>query len=164
MIGIQLVEKALVDRLAAAGLPYDVLPYPEKSNEFRFTHPHGVVLVRFRKSSFDQPQPIDSVVQFVTAHFDCAVLGRSLRGEKGAYAVTDGVRNALSGLKIEIAPVYPVAEEFLEEEDGVWSFSLSYAVPLNHIQLVAQETLPTLTRLTMKDNIGNTEVIPDENL
>jgi hypothetical protein len=88
------------------------------------------------------------------------VLGRALRGSKGAYAVTDQVRNALSGLKIESAPIYPVSEEFLEEEDGVWSFSLVYSVPLTHIQSLAEENLPLLHRLTIDDNLGNTEEIP----
>lgn len=160
MIAIQSVEKILVDVLAAAGMPYEVQPYPEKSTEFRFTHPNGVVLIRFRKSSFQHPHPIDSVVQDVTVQFDCAVLGRSLRGAKGAYAVTDQVRNALSGLKIESAPMYPVSEEFLEEEDGVWSFSLVYSVPLTHIQSLANENLPLLHRLTLQDNLGSTEEIP----
>lgn len=160
MIAIQSVEKILVDVLAAAGMPYEVQPYPEKSNEFRFTHPSGVVLIRFRKSSFEHPHPIDSVVQDVTVQFDCAVLGRALRGSKGAYAVTDQVRNALSGLKIESAPIYPVSEEFLEEEDGVWSFSLVYSVPLTHIQSLLDEDLPTLQRLTLDDNLGSTQEIP----
>jgi len=42
----------------------------------------------------------------------------------------------------------------------VWSFSLVYAVPLTHVQLLAEETLPTLHRLTMQDNLGSTEEIP----
>jgi hypothetical protein len=96
----------------------------------------------------------------VTLQFDCAVLGRALRGTRGAYTVADQVRNALSGQKIESAPIYTVSEEFLDEEDGVWSFSLVYAVPLTHVQLLAEETLPTLHRLTMQDNLGSTEEIP----
>jgi hypothetical protein len=160
MIGIQAVERALIDRLRAVPLPYEVMPYPERSSEYRFTHPHGAVLVRFRKGSFDGPRPIDSVVQDVTLQFDCAVLGRALRGTRGAYTVADQVRNALSGQKIESAPIYTVSEEFLDEEDGVWSFSLVYAVPLTHVQLLAEETLPTLHRLTMQDNLGSTEEIP----
>lgn len=160
MIGIQAIEQTLVDLLAAAGLPYEVMPYPDKSNEYRFTHPHGVVLIRFRKASFDGPRPIDSVVQDVTVHFDCAVLGRALRGTRGAYTVADQVRNALSGQRLESAPIYTVSEEFVEEEDGVWSFMLSYAVPLTHVQMLAEEALPTLHRLTMQDNLGSTEEIP----
>jgi hypothetical protein len=160
MIGLQSIESALVQVLSAAGLPYEVQPYPEKSSEFRFTHPNGVVLVRFRKSTFEHPHPIDSVVQDVTVQFDCAVLGRSLRGAKGAYVVTDGVRNALSGIMLETAPVYPVSEEFMEEEDGVWTFSLSYAVPLTHVQALTTAVEPLLTRITTSDNFGTTEEIP----
>lgn len=160
MIGIHAIEQTLVDLLTAAGLPYEVQPYPDKSNEYRFTHPHGVVLIRFRKSTFEHPRPIDSVVQDVTAHFDCAVLGRALRGARGAYTVADQVRNALSGQRLESAPIYTVSEEFVEEEDGVWSFMLSYAVPLTHVQMLAEESLPVLHRLTLQDNLGSTEEIP----
>lgn len=160
MIGIQAIEQTLIDMLAAAGLPYEVQPYPDKSNEYRFTHPHGVVLIRFRKSSFEHPRPIDSVVQDVTVHFDCAVLGRSLRGTRGAYTVADQVRNALSGQRLESAPIYTVSEEFIEEEDGVWSFVLSYAVPITHVQMLAEESLPVLQRLTLQDNFDDVQEIP----
>lgn len=159
MIGIETTEAAIVARLKDVGLAYDVQPYPEKPTEFRFTHPLGVVLVRYNKTSFTPPSTMGVVVQDATASFDLTVIGRALRGATGAYLVVDQVRNALTGWQYEGARVYPVSEDFVENDDGAWSFGMSYAVPLTHIQIDDDVDGPLLTHITTADNLGETQEI-----
>lgn len=159
MTGIETTEAAIVSRLKSSTLVYDVQPYPEKPSEYRFTHPLGVVLVRYGKTSFTPPTTIGVVVQDATATFDMAVIGRALRGSNGAYLAVDQVRNSLTGWQFEGARVYPVSEDFSENEDGTWSFAMSYSVPLTHVQIADVETGPTLKHLTLADNLGDTQEI-----
>lgn len=160
----QIVEAEIAARLRTELHPVVVDILPDKEREPRY--PNGAVLVAYQSSSFGAVRSFDDLVaQEEELVFDVTLLSRSLRDRTGIYPLMRAAKSALLGFKpSHCGQLILKDSRFVDRDDMVWVWSLSFSTTTLTVATMPDETLPTLTRLTLKDNLGNTEVIPDENL
>lgn len=143
MMTTEALEEAIIGRLedkesglakdtAAVGkLPNDIDGYFPK-------HPAGEVLVQYQRSTFSEPRALNAITQERRMRFAAFVMTRNLHDNKGAKAVMDAVRKSLTGFQPAGAgKIYPVSEEFLSEQSGIWTYRMIFALDATHEEIQA---------------------------
>lgn len=133
------METAIVALLAAALPDLAVEPFPDRPDNYRFTHPHGAVLVGYAGSRLAGPNVLAGTGQVRHIEFHLVIKVRSLRDHTGAYAVLDAIRTALSGQTVLGARFYPAREQFDDVSSGVWTYTAVYGAD---VPWVSQAVLP----------------------
>lgn len=153
------IEQTIIERLRAKTQGLLIEGFPEKPSEYKLMHPKGALLVSYAGSTFSEPKPTDIVFQERKVEFDITVAMRHLRNHEGAYAYLDAVRIALTGYRIAgCSKMYPAKEEFLNEDNGIWQYAMTFAMTIPAIEIDEDEQLPLLTKITTVDDYGETEV------
>ncbi len=137
---IEAFEAMLVAVVAEAFPNLAVEPFPDRPNDWSFTHPEGAILVHFKSSRDVGSQSTGVTVQSRMLVWNFTVFGRSLRavgGHIGATLILDGLRATLVGRKLRGASkaIQYVEETFLEEDEGVWQYLSSFEFPAPQIGL-----------------------------
>lgn len=155
------IETALIGAIKAELPEYEVRSYPDKPAEYVLTHHKGAILVRFAGSKYEATQDIGAIVQARTTQWEITTIARHLRDHGGLYVLLDVLRIVLTGYRVPgCHQAYPVREGFTNEENGIWQYAFLLAVPTVNVERAEDEDLPLLKRLTMIDNLGETEEIP----
>ena len=151
---ISIVETAIISRLKSKITDVLIQGFPEKPSEFRLLHPIGALLVHYQGASYSEPKSIGCIVQDSKLEFSITVVMKNLRPiEKGAYtgayAYIDKVKQVLTGYKIDgCTKMYPLKEEFLGEDNGIWQYGINFALTSQNIEVAEDEELPLLKTIT----------------
>jgi len=152
------VEAAIVERLAGQLTGVKVEAFPDKPDSYRMHHPKGTVLVAFGRATYSAPRSIDLVVQERRVEWDITLLMRNLRDHAGAYDVLDAIRLVLTGWRTSgCTKLMPVREQFLDQNQGVWTFVLTMAHSVTVVECAEEEDLPLLKRVNTEDDYGTTQ-------
>lgn len=156
------VEAAIVAQLTTglAPLSLKVEAFPDRPEDYVFSHPVGVGLVRFHESPYEKPRATDYVIQNRDLHFEIVLMVRNLRKHQGLYPALEATRTALQGYLAPKSrgPAHMVSERFLEQKDGVWKYAVLISVPTVAVQAAAVGDLPGagITVLTPVDTVAVT--------
>jgi hypothetical protein len=143
---LPLITATVVQHLAAAlGDVYAVGPMVDNFESYRLAHPNGAILVHYFGSTFSGANNIP-IRQDIT--LDIYVVGRTIHGPQGVWAVNRMVHDALWGWRpvpaddvvdpaqADAAPrpprqragrMYPVREQMVAHSPSQWQYVLSYA-------------------------------------
>lgn len=144
------IEQIIISKLKEK-IDANIIPFPEKASEFKPTHPKASILVVFSGSNFSPPQTTDMVVQERKIVFDIVVVSRNLRGHQGCYDYLEQIKYALTG-KVEGMFFYPVSEELVSEESGVWQYVVRFTTTIPFIQQ-QQDSYPRIRRITTDNTL-----------
>ena len=153
------LENALVNQLALGlgALSMKVEAFPDRPENYIFSHPVGIGLVRFHESPYSRPDRTDLVIQNRDLQFQIVIMVRNLRKHDGLYAALEATRAVFQGYKAPKArgPVYMVSERFLDQRDGEWKYEVLINVPTVAVQLADVDDLPGsgLTTPTFTDSV-----------
>ncbi len=129
----------------------DVEPWPDDPVAYRMMHPCGAVLVMYQGAKYDEEATARQVVNSESL-FELALLSKTLRApvvqaepgepDTGVYTLLETCRKALFGWQPDgAANITRVLKEAYEGyREGVWSYSLSMALP--RITIVDREPAP----------------------
>ncbi len=139
-------EEALVNQLATGlgPLGLKVEAFPDRPEDYVFSHPVGVALVRYHESPYAKPDRTDYVIQNRDLQFEITIMVRNLRKHQGLYPVLEATRAVLQGFRSpkSRAATYMVSERFLEQKDGVWKYAVLVTVPTVAVQVATVGDLP----------------------
>jgi hypothetical protein len=134
-MNITALETAIVNKLKEALPNLLVEAYPDHPSSFKMIHPKGAVLVHYSGSKFLPSLFEEVIVQERKVSYDLILLNRSLRGNGGIYDTMDNVREALTGFQTEeTTKFYPLEEEFILEENGLWQYGMRFESFTKHIE------------------------------
>ena len=129
------LETAIVTQLKEFLPDLLVEAYPDHPSSFKMIHPKGAVLVHYSGSKFMPSLFEEVIVQERKVSYDLILLNRSLRGNGGIYDTMDKVREALTGFQTEdTTKFYPLEEEFILEENGLWQYGMRFESFTKHIE------------------------------
>lgn len=91
------------------------------------------VFVGYKRSNFNliagEPFTVDQ-----TLEFEISIMVKDLRTHTTVYPLLDRIRTTLTGywfpLEFIAGKSYPIAEGFVDLEQGIWYYSFSFAVPI----------------------------------
>lgn len=154
---------AIVERLRTAVPSLLADPFPDNPESYRLYHPKGAALVVYGGSQYGEPEAVGILVQERRAEFDVMVLLRNLRGPEGANAHLDAIRLALTGFRLPWggSKLRPVRDRFVDHDNGVWRFELTFAAVVPAIEPAPEELGPVIKKLTFTGEDG-TALVPKE--
>lgn len=153
------IEKAIIERLKAKIDNVQIEGFPEKGTEYPLLHHKGAILVVYAGANYSEPKTIEAVVQERKMQFDLYVLLRNLRFHEGAYEMLEKVRLALTGFRPKGASkMYPVREAFVDYENGIWYYVISFVVNVPAIEELELDELPRLKKITTIDDYGRIDI------
>lgn len=157
-MNIEDIEQGIIGRLKDKITGVAIEGFPERPSEYNLLHAKGALLVRYAGSSFSEPRATDIIYQHRRVEFEVTVVMRHLRSHEGAYAYLDAVRIALTGYRPypNCEKMYPVKEEFIGEDAGIWQYAITFAMTMPAIEVDEDEQLPLLKKITAIDDYGET--------
>ncbi len=157
------IEADIVERLGSKieTSAAKVEAFPDDPKKYKLVHPKGAVLVAYAGAEYAMPGSASVVIQDAMLHWQVSILMRNLRTHGGAYGYLDSVRAALLGWRYPGATgLFMRKEEFVSQDDGIWTYGMTFAHKLPMIQVDDEELEPLLIRLTTNDPaFGNVEVV-----
>lgn len=131
------IETAIIDLLVPVVPNLKVEGFPDKPVGYKLKHSTGAVLVSYQGSTFAAPIT-NPTSQSRTVTFDITLIVKDLRTHNGAYQYIDLIRATLTGYRIpDLARLYPVSEGFLNEQNGIWQWGMSFALNIIHEEVEA---------------------------
>lgn len=155
------IETALAARIADKLPALAAEEFPERPDDYRFSHNLGVALVRYSGTTFHEVRDIGVIFQESQVEFEIVLIMKRLRGGSGLYNYLDAVRLALTGYRIPgTAKFWPVKTADPIQEQGIWQCSTTFATIIPAVEVPDDEVLPLLKQLTTSDNFGDVTTIP----
>lgn len=146
------IEQAIIERLRAKITDLEITGFPEKPAEYKLMHRKGALLVVFAGATYSEPKT-DIIYQERKLEFDINIVMRHLRTHEGAYAYLDAARIALTGFKVNgTGKFYPVREQFLSEEGGIWQYRITFACSMPAVEASEDEQAVLLRTITTIDD------------
>jgi len=134
-VNIETIENNIVERLKSKLTDLLIESFPEKPQEFIFTHPKGAILVHYQGGSYGNIQSTDIIVQNKKMEFALTIVTRNLKTNSGAYALLEEIKSILTGFKIDgCSKMYPVKEGFLVENNGIWQYTINFELTTPSIE------------------------------
>lgn len=127
-MNIEEIENKIVENLKGKLTDLLVDSFPEKPQDFVFTHPKGAVLVHYQGGNYGNIESTDIVFQDKKMEYAITIVTRSLRTRNsGAYAILEQVKSILTGFRIDgCSKMYPTKEGFLSENNGIWQYTINF--------------------------------------
>lgn len=124
---------AVVDRLSTILMPsVQVVPFPDRPDEYDFEGYDAAALVLYQGSRFDGAGPLGQQGMSEDVRLVVALLVRSLRGDGGAHGLIHAVCQALQGQSMAGATALRPVEFDLhgQRQDGVFQYHLTFTATL----------------------------------
>ena len=136
-MNIETIESQIVEKLQSQLTDFLVEAFPEKPQEFVFTHPKGAILVHYQGGSYGTTQTFDVISQQKKMEFALTIVTRNLRiKDTCAYGLLEQIKSILTGFKIDgCSKMYPVKEGFLTENNGIWQYSINFELTVPSIEM-----------------------------
>lgn len=145
------IERAIVERLAAAlsPLPVEALP----SRGYRFTHAKGAAVVAAVEVSAGGVEDTGASIQSATASFEVALFARSLRDGAGVWDLFDATRLALLSYRpaAGVTPLRLQSARLADAEADTWTLITRWQCLLPLIPDLDYDGGPLLTRVTFEE-------------
>jgi len=130
------LENSIISRLQSQITAVPTEAFPENPKNYALKHPDGVILVSYHGSQFEDPSQGNVIFQDQKFEFDIVLIHRHLRNHQGAYDLLDQIRMALTGYQVAgYTKLYPVREQFISEENGLWQYGITFAFHGNHREM-----------------------------
>lgn len=124
---IETIENQIVEKLKSKITDLYIASFPDKPQEYTFTHPKGAVLVHYQGGNYGNSQSLDVISQQKKMEFALTLITRHLKTNDGAYSLLERVKQILTGFKIDgCSKMYPTKEGFLVENNGIWQYSINF--------------------------------------
>lgn len=134
MLTLKEYENKIIERLKEQVGEVEIISFPDNPAEYKLLHPKGALLVRFAGSDYEESEAEVLIRQVVKLLWDVVIVSRNLRNHYGAYDLLDKVRAALTGFEIAETRMFPVREDFLMEESGLWQYGSRFAFRSIHVE------------------------------
>jgi hypothetical protein len=144
---IELVKNAIVDILKNAMLTLPekerlVVEIPDSVDNYKLNHPRGAVLVVYRGSNYIKKNINDFLAQDRDIEIGVIVIARNIKSiannSMSPDDYLDFVIDKLSGQVIdnkrEEKKIYCKGDEFVDEENGVWTYLATFVVPIDFFE------------------------------
>lgn len=132
---INKVENKIIEKLKEEISDLHIEGFPDKPQNFNLIHPKGAILVHYQGGNYSPSKSSSSIVQEKKLEFVLTIITRNLRSNEGAYTYLDKVKETLTGHKIEgCSKMYPIKENFLAEDAGLWQYSISFSLTTQNIE------------------------------
>ena len=128
---LEKVEEGLIAHFKG-NLPLwvDIEGVPENPDDFDFANRDGALLIHYAGSRFGEPQG-QSINQKRIMTWQLVLKTRSFKGEYGAYAVLEDIRQAAQGHSLEGGgPIRIIRDDLVTEKNGVWEWHVVIALPI----------------------------------
>lgn len=127
-MNIETIENKIIEKLKSKLTDLLVDAFPEKPQDFVFTHPKGAVLVHYQGGNYGNTESVGAIFQNKKMEFAITLVTRNLRTKNsGAYELLDEVKSILTGFQIDgCSKMHPTKEGFLSENNGVWQYSINF--------------------------------------
>lgn len=161
---IEGMETAIVARLDGAIEGARCRGFPERPRGYRHSGREAELFVAYRGSRPKRIGTVDLLGQTRIQTWDVHLITRDLRTHQGAYVYLDAIRRRLHGWLCPNAAdvMVPAREEFVGEDDGVWTYVSSFEQDVVVVADPDTEDLPLLTRVTTVDDDGETTTTESE--
>lgn len=122
------IENKIIEKLKSKLTDLLIDAFPEKPQDFVFTHPKGAVLVHYQGGSYGNIQSTDIIFQDKKMEYAITIVTRSLRTKNsGAYSLLEQVKSILTGFRIDgCSKMHPTKEGFLTENNGIWQYTINF--------------------------------------
>lgn len=132
---IETIEAQIVARLKSKITDLFIDSFPEKPQEYTFTHPKGAILVHYQGGNYGNSQSIDVVFQQKKMEFALTIITRNLKKNNGAYLLLEKIKQILTGFKIDgCTKMLPTKEGFLTENNGIWQYTINFELTTPSIE------------------------------
>lgn len=133
---IETIENQIVEKLKSKITDLYIDSFPDKPQEYTFTHPKGAVLVHYQGGSYGNISSFDAVVQQKKMEFSLTLITRNLRTkDSGAYSLLEAIKSTLAGFQINgCSKMYPTKEGFLAENNGIWQYTINFELTTPSIE------------------------------
>ncbi len=101
--------------------------YPDNPDTY-ILKASGAVLVAYAGTEFSPPDSSEVVRQTGDVQFQVVSVARNKRTHTGSYAMLDAIRNEVLGIEYREQRFSVVAEQFLEQVNGVWFYSQTFGI------------------------------------
>lgn len=127
-MNIETIETQIVEKLKSKLTDLLIDSFPEKPQEFVFTHPKGAILVHYQGANYNNSESVGAIFQNKKMEFAITIITRTLRTKNsGAYSLLEQVKSILTGFRIDgCTKMYPAKEGFLSENNGIWQYSINF--------------------------------------
>jgi hypothetical protein len=121
------IRQSIIEKLRNDITDFEVMPFPNKPQDFVLTHPKGALLVAFDGLNFSEPA---TTQQFFTLTINITLCFNSTIDSESMLNDIDRVRQALTneyyayGSKFYCVSIMP-----LGEEDNIWYYKLKFILP-----------------------------------
>ena len=134
-MNIEEIENQIVERLKSKITDLYIASFPDKPQEYTFTHPKGAVLVHYQGGSYGNSQSLDVIFQQKKMEFALTLITRFLKTNDGAYLLLEKVKQVLTGFKMDgCSKMYPTKEGFLTENNGIWQYTINFELTTPSIE------------------------------
>jgi hypothetical protein len=135
-MSIETIETDIINKLKTEIPDLKVEGFPDRWNEYRMIHPKGAILVQYTGSRFvDTELGFQSVQQLRNLEFGIVLIIKGLRDRTGAYTYIDSIVSTLTGFEpTDCLKMYPVSDDFLAEENGVFYYELKFIIPIENFE------------------------------
>lgn len=134
-MNIEEIENQIVERLKNKITGLHIEAFPDKPQEFKFTHPKGVILVHYQGAHYGNIRSVDVVFQKKKMEFALTIVTRNLRTHSGAYSILEQAKSALTGFIIDgCSKLQAVKEGFLTENNGIWQYTINFELTTPSIE------------------------------
>jgi hypothetical protein len=135
-VTITALENAILAKLQSEITGVQIELFPERPSTYRLIHPVGAILIHYYSTRFGKSISGAAVIQVALVRFNIHVQMRSLRGKGSMNAYLESVRDTLTGWRLNTGgeQMYPVSEEFANEENGIWEYVQTFEIPVKHIE------------------------------
>lgn len=135
-MNIESIENKIVEKLKGKITDLFIDSFPEKPQEFVFTHPKGAILIHYQGASYIDIQSVGIIAQQKKMEFALTIVTRNLRKkDSSAYALLEEIKSILTGFQIDgCSKMYPTKENFISENNGIWQYAISFELTTPSIE------------------------------
>lgn len=129
------IENKIIEKLKEEISDLHIEGFPDKPQNFNLIHPKGAILIHYQGGNYSSSKSTSSIVQEKKLEFVLTIITKNLRSNEGAYTYLDKVKEILTGHKIDgCSKMYPIKENFLSEDAGLWQYSISFSMTIQNIE------------------------------
>lgn len=152
------VELAMVARLKAKFPTFTAEAWPDKPEGFAYPKKKDGFLVNYDGATFGELTSLSPMSSDQEARFVVTLFVASLRGPKGANNVLRLVRKCFFGWRparpdgslIGPQKFVPVQEGFVDTDNGVWRFAITFKTTTVAVEDLADDTGPLLKEVILE--------------
>lgn len=112
---------------------------PISVEDYKLNHPRGVFLIVYKGSVYLDSDAEDFIQQNRDMQFGVIAVVRKKTTGMAPEDYLDWVREKLTGVEVDVdraeRKIYPLDEEWIKEENGVWWYGITFALPSHETEI-----------------------------